>query len=306
MEKLIIGVDNGYGFTKTVHSTLVSSLIESESEPTFKNNVICYDGRWYYLGQEPNDILNDKTENDNTYILTLMAIAEELKVKGITSAHVYLSVGLPLTKFSAQRDAFRKYFTRNNGIISFNYEDVNYKIEIDDNIIVSPQGYAAVVPMLSSLQEELVLVDIGTWTIDILPLKNNIPIQDKTDSLNEGIKTLIDSANKELRGAFGNGIPSNQIQKVILKNNSTLNAEYKNIVEKEIRKYAEHIVGILGGMFNTDITSFVFIGGGASVIKNYGIDLVRNGVVIPEINVNAVGYEFIAKNKLMKEKGGRL
>lgn len=293
MRNVIIGVDNGYGFTKTVHSSFVSSLIQTDSEPTFKDKVIRYNNKWYYVGSEPDDIVNDKTEDEKVYILTLIAIAEELKLKGITEAHIYLSAGLPLSKFGVQKDSFKNYLGQNRRVC-FEYEEVVYNIEIDENIILSPQGYSALIPMIDDFDNDIVLVDIGTWTIDILPIIDKVPNQSQSDSLNEGVKTCIDEINRELRSVFGNGITTKQIQSVMLNKESGLPIKYLEIVKKHIREYAKHIVSMLATRFNLDTTSFVFVGGGANIINNFGIDLIENGVVIGDINVNAVGYEYIA------------
>ena len=44
-----------------------------------------------------------KVENDNFYILTLAEIAKELNRRGMRHANILLSVGLPLTRFGAEK-----------------------------------------------------------------------------------------------------------------------------------------------------------------------------------------------------------
>ena len=44
----------------------------------------------------------------------------------------------------------------------------------------------------------------------------------------------------------------------------------------------------------------IFMGGGASVVKNYGKELFPNSSYLLDISANAVGYEKIAKTLIKK------
>ena len=47
-----------------------------------------------------------KVEDDSFYLLTLAAVAKELKKRGLSDAKVFLAVGLPLTRFGAERNLY--------------------------------------------------------------------------------------------------------------------------------------------------------------------------------------------------------
>ena len=49
--------------------------------------------------------------------------------------------------------------------------------------------------------------------------------------------------------------------------------------------------------FNSTLTEFVFLGGGASVIKNFGRDLGENITIIEDVCINAKGYEDLLTHK---------
>lgn len=298
MKKTIIGVDNGYGLTKTVHSSFITSLEKFDSEPPIKRKVIKYNDTWYAAGEKRLTVMNDKTDNENNYILTLIAIAEELKYRGVTEAHVYLSAGLPLTKFGTQKDDFKKYLTKNRSV-KFNYEDIDYNIIIDENVVLSPQGYSAILPIIKEFEHDIVIVDIGSWTIDILPIIEGIPDTSGCITLNEGVIKCMNRVNEELRRVFGNDITEKQIQDVMQDKESNLPEKYLNVVRNTIIEYTKNIVSLLGeNGFNLDTTDFVVIGGGACVISNFGMNMIENATVIGDINANAVGYEYIAKAQL--------
>ena len=73
-------------------------------------------------------------------------------------AKVFLAVGLPLTRFGAEKNDFIKYLTKNKRV-SFKYENESYHIEIDD-VAVFPQCYAAVVDKIPTMAKKTLIVDI--------------------------------------------------------------------------------------------------------------------------------------------------
>lgn len=76
------------------------------------------------------------------YLLTLAAIAKELKIKGKNHADIFLSVGLPLTRFGAEKEDFIKYLSRKREV-TFKFEKQTYRVNIV-KVSVFPQCYAAV------------------------------------------------------------------------------------------------------------------------------------------------------------------
>ena len=58
--------------------------------------------------------------------------------------------------------------------VSFAFEKERYHISID-NICVYPQCYAAVVDRIDRFPEKQLAVDIGSWTVDIMPIVNGLP-----------------------------------------------------------------------------------------------------------------------------------
>ena len=93
----IIGVDTGYGNIKSANTVTPTGFIEYDTPPIFSGNILEYNGKYYRFGEGHKNFIVDKTADNDFYILTLMAIARELKRVGIYSADVYLAEGLPLT-----------------------------------------------------------------------------------------------------------------------------------------------------------------------------------------------------------------
>ena len=290
----IIGVDNGYGFTKTVHSVYPTALQDNGAvKPPFLDNVVTYNGHYYVLGGERMKVKEDKTIDDATFILTLAAIGEELQKRGKSDERdIILSVGLPLERCGAGAESFKSYFKR-DGVIEFDWKTTHHAINIQD-VLVSPQGYSAIVSEISTVANSTVIVDIGSRTIDVLQIINNIP--QTSFSLNDGVITCLLDINDAIRRETGYEVMESQIQDVMMGKHNALPEKYSAIAQQKIKEYAVKIAQTLQERkLNLETLPFIILGGGASIIKNYGMDLFANIRVIPEINANAVGYEKIAR-----------
>ena len=128
------------------------------------------EGKYYKVGGKRLEVRDTKVENDNFYLLTLAAVAKELNRRGMKDADVLLSVGLPLTRFGAERQDFIDYLSKKKEV-SFIFEKKEYTVRIA-RVSVFPQCYAAVAEQLKALPERVVVVDIGSWTIDIMPMRH--------------------------------------------------------------------------------------------------------------------------------------
>ena len=112
-EPITIGVDHGYAAMKTAHCSFLSGLAEYEHEPYTQKNVLCYDGKYYVVGSGRQPLQQDKTVDENYYLLTLAAIAKEIAYRNApTATPVILAAGLPLTSFGREKKAFRAYLLR--------------------------------------------------------------------------------------------------------------------------------------------------------------------------------------------------
>lgn len=105
---IIIGIDHGYGNIKTAHCCFKTGVAAYDTEPTFKSNLIVYEGRYYLIGEEHKEFISDKMTDNDYYILTLAAVAREMNIRKLTSARVHLAAGLPLT-CRAEAEQKRRY-----------------------------------------------------------------------------------------------------------------------------------------------------------------------------------------------------
>lgn len=114
--KVIIGIDHGYGNIKTANHIFRTGIISHDSEPPFTRNMLVYDGKYYTIGEGHKEFKADKQKDDEYYVLTLAAVAMELRDRRLTEADVFIAAGLPLTWVAEQKSEFAAYLTRNKEV----------------------------------------------------------------------------------------------------------------------------------------------------------------------------------------------
>ena len=165
-ETIVIGIDHGYGNIKTANCCFKTGVAAYDKEPTFKNNLLIYNGKYYLIGEEHKEFKADKMEDNDYYILTLAAIARELNIRKITSARVHIAAGLPLTWVSEQKESLKKYLLQNE-TVDFTFREISYHIEFVGADIF-PQGFSAVADRLREFKGVNMLADIGNGTMNVM------------------------------------------------------------------------------------------------------------------------------------------
>ena len=177
---IIIGIDHGYYAIKTAHCSFPAGLTSyGEHEPYTRQGLLEFGGCFFVCGTGRQPIKRDKTANDNYYLLTLAAIAKEIRQRGLPpECSVRIAAGLPLTSFGRDKPKFRDYLLRSKQPVNFRFEGVEYSITIEE-VAVFPQGYAALMTETGLLQDEpsMLLMDFGGWTVDLMRIDNAIPAQ---------------------------------------------------------------------------------------------------------------------------------
>ena len=304
--KIIIGVDVGNGFTKTVHSEFVSSVKDlGETKPAIEDRCVEYEGRYYVVGGERTRTKTDNKEDNTDLILALAAIGEELKIRGIQDdpVSVIISEGLPVERCIAeQKNKDKEYYLKGQWV-NFEYEGVKRTVYVD-NVIVNPQAVSGVYELLNrqKLPARCLIVDIGSWTVDVIQVENHRPQSSGCHSFLNGIITCMLKCNEEIRRRTGREVLESQIQEVMRGDKMALPPKYSSIVEEEVKKYVKGISDILiENKYNTETLYIVFMGGGAGIVERYGKELFPMHLFLSDIHSNAIGYEQIARQ--MKDKG---
>lgn len=289
----VIGIDHGWSMMKSVSEVFVTGIKEITSIPALYRDTLEYKGKYYKAGTNRQEVKDTKTENDSFKLLTYVAVAKELKRRGLTESRVFLAVGLPLTRFGAEKRDFIKYLLEEKDVI-FSFEQVNYHIIIE-NMAVFPQCYAAVADILSTFAKKTLIVDIGSWTIDIMPVIDRAPDESNCVTIPKGLITCIRSINEQCVRQLNGEVDESEIQLFMRYGTIDIDERYQKIIREEIKTFVEKVYNSIREYgYNLSTTPIVFVGGGAVVMKNFGNYNQKNISYILDVKANAKGYEYLA------------
>jgi plasmid segregation protein ParM len=297
----VIGIDHGWSQMKTSNTCFNTSIKELANAPAFHDNVLEYGNRYFAVGEDRLEVLDSKVENENFYLLTLVAIAKELQVRGKSEADVVLAVGLPLTRFSAERKPFIDYLAKNEDVV-FGFEQRLYKVHIQ-SVSVYPQCYAAVAGMLSTFGKKALVVDVGSWTVDSMLIVNKRPDNSKCDTQNEGLIRCMREINRVAVQVKNRKIDEADIQEYMQTGKTELPKDFKAIMDQQIQKFVDKVYRYQTECgYSLDMIPVYFVGGGAVVMRNFGKYQQPNIHYVLDVKANAKGFETMARIAL---KSGR-
>ncbi len=147
---------------------------------------------------------------------------------------------------------------------------------------------------IDKFPEKQLVVDIGSWTVDIMPIISHLPNESVCVTQPHGIITCIQQINKECVRQLNAEVDEYDIQKAMVSGGGDLPEKYREIIIKEIRSYCQqiyHNIRELG--YNMDLTQIIFVGGGAGVMKRFGGLEQKNIGYIEDVKANAKGYEML-------------
>jgi len=215
-----------------------------------------------------------------------------MKKAGITSADVILGVGLPIDVYGVQKGLYRQYFLRDD--VCFNFEEADYHCRISDCKVFA-QGHAALCKYYQQLKEynNITLVDIGGYTVDVLTLHDFKVDRGSCASLRMGTITLFNDIRSEL-----------QQENIILSDELIADAMHgliqhaekekiRVIVERRMQHYLKELLNALRERGLDLKLPLVFAGGGAELLGDrlYSSDI--NTIVILDRFANAEGYKLL-------------
>ena len=298
-DQLIIGVDHGYGNIKTANYCFPTGVESSDTEPTFKQDLLIYEGQYYQIGIGHKEYAAEKIMDQDYYVLTLAAVARELAREDITEASVYIAAGLPLSWVGKQKQAFKEYLLQNREV-DFHYRGKDYHIRIV-GAEVFPQGFAAIAPNLQEFNGSYMLCDIGNGTMNILRILNRRPDPKQMFTEKYGVHQCILALREALLREH-NAQPDDTLLHGFLQNGTagleesleqTMTRETQDYAAKVFRKLREH-------GYDPRLMKLYVVGGGGCLLKNF-CPLDESRVTInSDICATAKGYEYMAAVQIRK------
>jgi len=244
--------------------------------------------------------MRDKTTDNRFYILTLFAIAYELKMSDIHSAdeiiEVQLLIGLPPAHIGLQGDKFEKYFVR--GIVEeFTFHGKKYEIYIS-HAHAYPQALAAVMPIYGQICAfpKAVVIDIGGFTADYLVINNGVPDTDISGSLENGVITFYDKMIERINAEFDILLNESDIDAILNDKPADYDEQIKQIIKEQAQTFINDLLGKLRErMIDLRSGKAIFVGGGSILFRNQieNSEKVGSSIFIDNISANAVGFELL-------------
>ncbi|HHV13024.1 MAG TPA: ParM/StbA family protein [Clostridiales bacterium] len=288
-----LGVDNGNYNTKSSEGMLYASgYAASDREFITPEMQLFFEGKYYAIGERRMRFQQDKTREPDTFLLTLPAIAEAMKRVGVINAEIALGVGLPIDSYGTQKEAFRRYFLRDN--ISFLFEGVSYRCRIVECKVFA-QGHAALCRYYQKLKDyrSITLVDIGGYTVDILTLHDFRLDRSSCASLRMGTITLYSRIQDTLQRSdilLSDELITDAIRGEIQHADSKL---IQTIVEQAVAAYCKELFNALRERGLDLRLPTVFGGGGAELLEPKLKMGDLNTVAVLNRFANADGYKLL-------------
>ena len=301
MAAQIFGIDHGNGNIKGSTVNIPFGLVRYATKPgRFMNeDILEYQGNYYTLSDRRMPFKEDKTTDDDYFILTLFVLMKEADAKRIflNGKDVILGVGLPPADFGQQAAKFKNYFMEHSKHgVSFHMNDIAVCFYIRD-VFVSPQNFAAVMCFKASLFKKyrtVNCIDIGDGTVDLLVIRNGQPDLSVRVSDRTGMAVLRAEIANAIQQNFGFHLDSSDVEQVLMREETVL----EDAVVAEIHRMADEWFRQIVNRLHTHVSDFrtnpaVFLGGGSLLLREQieASPDFKYIEFIEDCRANAVGYE---------------
>ena len=267
---VVIGIDHGFSLMKTKHHIFGNGVVRCNGRPPVAENGFYYDGSYYCIGGERKTVHEDKTADEDFFPLKLVAVAKEIKTRGLPrTLRVVLGVGVPFKRFGKEQAKLVAYLKR-SGPHFIEFEEKDYVITIE-NVYCFPQCFAAVADRMGNMHGRYIVADIGSWTKDIIFIDERKVQPDKCVTVPNSIITLFQEINAAVAEAIGGRVPESVVQNFIFGKDVVIPEDVKEIIISKLKAFATDIEGMLEESgFDLAYYNILYVGGGAIIMRRFG------------------------------------
>ena len=301
--RYIVGFDDGYQLGKTANFIFDNGVHRLGAiEPTLKENSLFYDGEFFKVGEGRSAITEDKISDDSARLRTMAGIAMELRKEGLCNAEIILAVGLPFSNYGRDKLKLIDYYNQQN-VLEFSYEGEDYSVMIV-KVIVCPQCYSAIASRLGNMKDDYLIVDIGSKTTDVVYVRNGLPIESKSITIEKAMVKWIKEIQRDMKVQTGKDIPEYEVMKVMLKEESNLPVIYAELIRGMMREAIHSLELELSERgYSLDYINIIYVGGGAMMARDNAGKYRSHTAYDCDLCANAKGYEFLAGQMMGKKVG---
>ena len=298
---MLFAIDHGNSAIKTPDFVFTSGLTDYPVKPPVETDVLEFGGIFWTLSGERIPYMRDKTKDERFFILSLFAIAKELRQREALQPMVEaeLAIGLPPEHYEL-RNRFAEYFKR--GTVQFKFNDTPISLMIRQ-VLVYPQAYAAVVPQAQIIQQNprTFVVDIGGFTTDVLLLRGVQPDMQFCRSLEMGAIPMANGIIGRVSALHDIKIDDDHIADVIQGRPTILPDDVQETIRATVKSYAAGILDKLRELqVDLRATPAIFTGGGAALFRTFieTSSQVAKAEFVADPKANAVGFGMLATAQL--------
>ena len=91
------------------------------------------------------------------------------------------------------------------------------------------------------MAKKTLIVDIGSWTIDIMPVINKSPDESKCVTIPKGLITCMRSINEQCVRQLNGEVDESEIQNIMRYGRSDIDDEYFAIIKAEIEDFVDKV-----------------------------------------------------------------
>lgn len=305
---MIIAVDHGNSAIKTENFVFPSALSQHTVAPPMAKELLEYGGHYWSLSGDRIPYNRNKTTDEQFFILTLFAIAKELKQSNqlLPMNMVDLAIGLPPEHWAAQREVFARYFKRPD-MTQCVYNNNPLSIGIS-HVFVYPQAYAAVIGNGKEVKQypRVYIADLCGYTVDVLELRNGVPNDKVWRSLEMGIITMCNNIAAMVNTKHDMQIHEDHIMAVLNGQETGLGDEIVSLIKSEVKAHASLILDKLRELqIDMRANPVYFVGGGAILLEPFIREnpKVLKPQFVLDVNANAKGFRKLAEAQLRRAAG---
>ncbi len=308
---MYLGLDIGFGWTKVAYAKengdgmlygrcqrYPSAIAPVLKQATFldyaqETRLLEYRGEHFLVGEAAARSAMVMCGRDIEFLATyapLLCAHALLKLAPEPSGNM-IGVGLPPADYRRHKEAFQSTLGR----ITIGGQ------ALENCVSVFPQGAVAIVEWVQTHGDlkNIILVDIGHNTLDVVPVRNGLTIPDESASISRGgICIITDRLVKVVRNEWEftlNGPEAAEALRCGVVKKYGEEIDLTKTIRTCVEQYAVYLDGILKeqwGEHLKKVDRIVFLGGGANLIERHLPDRYRKIVkVMPQPEyVNARGY----------------
>lgn len=298
---MLFAIDHDNSAIKPPDFVFTSGLTDYPVKPPVETDVLEFGGTFWTLSGERIPYMRDKTKDERFFILSLFAIAKELRQREALQPMVEaeLAIGLPPEHYEL-RNRFAEYFKR--GTVQFKFNDTPISLMIRQ-VLVYPQAYAAVVLQAQIIQQNprTFVVDIGGFTTDVLLLRGVQPDMQFCRSLEMGAIPMANGIIGRVSALHDIKIDDDHIADVIQGRPTILPDDVQETIRATVKSYAAGILDKLRELqMDLRATPAIFTGGGAALFRTFieTSSQVAKAEFVADPKANAVGFGMLATAQL--------